>query len=209
MTAIEAAPPKQIIHRWPTAKARDWLVGFLERAHYDTNVVAVIAVGSAVRAGVDSDDLDLVVCCHDTALLKERAPIEVDVRAKNLRDVDREIANGGDLLIWAVRFGEPLLDKEHKWTEIVRRWRDHLPLPDPAVSLERAKSVHRHMEHMRTVGDVDAFNELNVSYLSHHARAALAAAGIHPASRPELPGQLREVGEAELASRLEAALAKR
>lgn len=208
MTAARAAP-KQIIHRWPTAKARDWLVGFLERALYDANVVTVIAVGSAVRAGVDSDDLDLVVCCHDTKLLKERAPIEVDMRAKNLRDVDRDIANGGDLLIWAVRFGEPLLDKDHKWTEIVRRWQDHMPLPDPAVSLERAKSVHRHMEHMREVGDQDAFNELNVSYLSHHARAALATAGIHPASRPELPGQLREVGETELAARLEAALAKR
>ena len=208
MTAARAAP-KQIIQRWPTAKARDWLVGFLERALYDANVVTVIAVGSAVRAGVDSDDLDLVVCCHDTTLLKERAPIEVDMRAKNLRDVDQDIAKGGDLLIWAVRFGKPLLDKERKWTEIVRRWIDHLPLPDPAASLERAKAVHRHMEHMREVGDDDAFNELNVSYLSHHARAALATAGIHPASRPELPGQLREVGETELASRLEAALAKR
>lgn len=187
----------------------DWLAGLLERAQGDPNIVAVIAVGSTVRLGVESDDLDLVVCCHDTNHLKERAPIEVDLRSKNLLDVDQEIQRGGDLLIWAVRFGEPLLDKEQQWKEIVRRWEDHLPLPDPVVSLERAKSVHRHMEHMREVGDEDAFNELNVSYLSHRARAVLAAAGTFPASRPELPGQLRELGDTALAARLEAALAKR
>lgn len=62
---------------------------------------------------------------------------------------------------------------------------------------------------MREVGDEDAFNELNISYLSHRARAALAAAGIYPASRPELPGQLRELGDTALAARLDAALAKR
>ena len=112
-------------------------------------------------------------------------------------------------MIWAVRFGEPFLDKDHAWQAIVRRWEGHLPLPDPVVSLERAKSVHRHLEHMREVGDEDAFNELNVSYLSHRARAVLAAAGTFPASRPELPRQLRELGDTALAARLEAALAKR
>ena len=62
---------------------------------------------------------------------------------------------------------------------------------------------------MRDVGDEDAFNELNVSCLSHCARARLAAAGIQPASRPELPGQLRALGETDLATCLEDALAKR
>ena len=202
-------PPPDAIRRWPAAGVRNWVTAFLERARRDPNIAAVVAIGSAVRPGVDSEDLDLIVCCHDTALLKERAPIEIDMRSRNLPDVDHEIENGGDLLIWAVRFGKPLLDKTGGWQAVVRRWEGHLPLPDPAVSLERAKSVHRHMEHMREVGDRDAFNDLNLSYLSHHARAVLAAAGIHPASRPELPGQLRELGDTALAARLEAALAKR
>ena len=38
---------------------------------------------------------------------------------------------------------------------------------------------------------------------------AVGSAGIYPASRPELPGQLRDMGDADLAARLEAALAKR
>ena len=55
-----------------------------------------MAIGSAVRSGVDSDDLDLIACCHDASRLQERAPIEVDLRAKNLSDVDEEIEHGGD-----------------------------------------------------------------------------------------------------------------
>ena len=47
---------------------------------------------------------------------------------------------------------------------------------------------------------------LEISYRTHLARATLAKAGIQPASRPELPSQLREVGETVLASDLERAL---
>ena len=199
----------EAIRRWPTINAMNWLGAFLSRAQRDPNVVIVLAIGSTVRSGVDSDDLDLIACCHDASRLKERAPIEVDLRAKNLSDVDEEIANGGDLLIGAVRFGEPLLDKNHAWEAIVRRWDDCLPLPDPAVARKRAAAAWRHRERMRDVGDEDAFNELNVSYLSHCARARLATAGIYPASRPELPRQLRALGEIDLATSLEDALAKR
>ena len=199
----------EAVRRWPTVNAKNWLAAFLSHAQRDPNVVVVVAIGSAVRPGVDSDDLDLIACCHDASRLQERAPIEVDLRAKDLSDVDEEIEHGGDLLIWAVRFGEPLLDKNHAWEAIVRRWDDRLPLPDPAVARKRAAAAWRHRERMRDVGDEDAFNDLNVSYLSHCARARLAAAGIHPASRPELSGQLRALGEIDLAASLEAALAKR
>lgn len=203
------ASARNAILRWPRADARNWLAAFLKRAQRDPNVAAVIAVGSAVRPGVDSDDLDLIVLSHDATLRRERAPIGVDLRSRELGGVDHEIARRGDLLIWAVRFGRPLLDKNDTWKEIVRRWEDRLPLPDPEVALARAEAIRGHLRYMREVGDRDAFDDLNVSYLSHLARAALAAAGIHPASRPELPGQLREVGDADLAARLEAALAKR
>ena len=200
---------RDVIRRWPTLGAGSWLAAFLERAQRDPNIVAVIAIGSAIRPGVDSDDLDLIVLCHDTKLLRDKAPIEVDMRSKNLVGVDREIECGRDLLIWAVRFGEPLLDKNHAWTAVVRRWNHRLPLPDPVAALERADAAKRRMERMLDVGDEDAVNEFNVVYLTHRARARLATAGVHPASRPELPGQLRELGDIDLAASLEAALAKR
>jgi hypothetical protein len=63
------------------------------------------------------------------------------------------------------------------------------------------------MRQMRDIGDHDAANELAVSLLTHLARAILIDRGVYPASRPELVAQLREAGDAELASALARALA--
>ncbi len=51
--------------------------------------------------------------------------------------------------------------------------------------------------------------ELEVPYLTHLARAALAAESVFPASRPELPGQLRRIGQHEMADRLDSLLSRR
>lgn len=171
--------------------------------------VAVIAVGSAIRPGVASEDLDLIVLCRDRRLFKERAPIEVDLRSFDMNHVERAIEDGQDLLTWSVRFGQPLFDPDHAWEGIVARWKNCLPLPDAKVARARASTALAHLEDMRAIGDDDAVVELKVSHLTHLARAFLAEAGVYPASRPELPNQLRQVGEAELADKLEEALLKR
>lgn len=209
MSDTASRVPERPIRRWPTDRARQWLSSFLDRARRNPNVVAVIAVGSAVRTGVASDDLDVVVFCRDTKRFRERAPIEVDLRRFDLDCIDESIRAGRDLVIWAVRFGRPLLDRDSVWAGIVHNWKDRLPVPDSTVSLERARATHRRMEEMRDVGDEDAFDELQVSYLTHRAWARLACAGVHPASRPELPAQLRSVGETSLAADLEEALSQR
>lgn len=53
------------------------------------------------------------------------------------------------------------------------------------------------------LGDADAAREQALSYLTHSARAELLEAGVYPASRPELPEQLRSIGDYLLAGRLE------
>ena len=200
---------KRSVHRWPTATSFHWLASFLERAERDPNVVSVIVIGSAARPNVASDDLDLMVLCRDVRLFEEKAPIEVDVRKANVIGLETDILAGRDVAIGAVRFGRPLLDKDGTWNSIARRWRSRLPLPDPAVALDRATAARVLMEKMRAVGDEDARRELEITYRTHLARAALASAGVQPASRPELPSQLRELGEAELANDLERALSYR
>ena len=197
------------IHRWPTGRARQWLSSFLDRARHDPNVVAVVAVGSSVRFGVDSDDLDVVALCRDTERFRERAPIEVDLRRIGIDSVDESIRAGRDLVIWAVRFGRPLFDRENTWADIVRNWKSRLPVPDSGVSLQRARATFKRMEEMRDIGDENAFDELQVSYLTHRAWARLTSAGVYPASRPELSGQLRNIGESSLADDLDAALSER
>lgn len=200
---------KRSICRWPTAASFHWLASFLERAEIDPNVVAVIIVGSAARPQVASEDLDLMVLCRDVKLLREKAPVEIDIRKAEIDSVEKNIRARQDLLIWAARFGRPLLDKDGIWNGITRRWRNQLPLPDPAVALDRAAAARIRMEKMCAVGDEEACAELEISYRTHLARAALANAGVQPASRPELSSQLRELGETALAVDLERALSNR
>ena len=111
--------------RKSVAYGDDWLPSFLERAEADKNVIAVIVIGSAIRPDVTSDDLDVMVLCRDVAGLREKAPIEIDLRKADLDCVEDKIRAGHDLLIWAIRFGLPVLDKDGAWAGL----RDPLILP--------------------------------------------------------------------------------
>lgn len=195
--------------RWPTTRARRWTVDFLRRAKDDANVVSVIAIGSAVRDNVPSDDLDLLVLCRDKETLRERAPIEVDLRIYDVDDVDQQVANRSDLLTWALLFGRPLFDRFQTWESIMRRWRGRVPLPDPHAARSRAAATLARLTEMRDMGDKGAAAELDVSYQTHCARALLSESGVYPASRPELSDQLRNLGAMEQARRLTEALTVR
>lgn len=197
------------ILRWPTEHSRQWLGAFLRRAEADPNLLALIAIGSAIRAAVASDDLDLLAVCRDRRALHEKAPIEVDLRKVDLDGLDPGVRAGDPLLVWAVRFGRPLFDREQTWTALAKRWRDTLPLPDPAVADRRAAAAHKVMKILREMGDEDAFREHHLTWLTHRARASLIRAGVHPLSRPELPAQLRDLGATDLAESLREALAYR
>src|SRR2546425_832686 len=76
--------------RWPTSRSRNWTSTFLDSAERNGNIVAAVAVGSAVRPDVPSADIDLVVICGDPALLKAVPPLEVDLRAYPAAKVDRD-----------------------------------------------------------------------------------------------------------------------
>ncbi len=182
------------ILRWPTERSRDWTLGLLEYVRDDTDVRAVVAVGSAVRPGVSSVDLDLVVVCGDALGFKKRhrAPSEIDARAYAYSEVESSLESGHDMLGWAVKFGKVLFQRDGYWDEVVRRWKDRLPLPHIDSAYARASDSYRWLSEFHRVGDTDAAYEHARSYLTHLARAALVERGVYPASRPELPGQLRE-----------------
>lgn len=198
--ALESIPE---IKRWPTPRAKMWTSGFLRDVKDDANVVAVVAVGSAVRQGVRSVDLDLVVICEKVEDVRVRAPIEIDLRSYPLEQVPRQLAHGNDLLGWAVKFGKVLFQRNGYWDSLSESWRDRLPLPAPDVAAQRAdESLHR-LTKVLQLGDVHAAEEQAVSYATHLARAELLKRNVYPASRPELPTQLRKVGFYEAADCLE------
>jgi len=197
------------IRRWPTEHARNWVRAFLEEATQSPEVLAVVALGSSVRPNVPSEDVDLLVLCSEGSDLTWRAPIEVDLRSSDLSKLERDLASGGDLATWAIRYGVPLYDERSIWAQLASKWRDQLRLPDPDVAESRAAKAYSQFQALSEAGDDAAANELLVSHLTHRARAVLSRAGIFPASRPELATQLRSIQDAELGDALEAALAVR
>ena len=202
-------PMEGVIRSWPTERAKAWLVSFVERSRRDDNVVALVAIGSAVRPTAAAEDLDILALCRDKSALKDKAPIEVDVRKMNASGIESDIQRGDELVTWAVLFGRSLLDKDSLWEGVVQRWADSVPLPNMDVSLERAEAIRERMQEMKEIGDQNALCDLNVSYLTHLAWARLAKACVFPRSRPEIPGQLEAIGEHDLAAKLTCALAER
>ena len=189
--------------RWPTPKSKAWTTKFLESALKGDNILAVVAVGSAVRPGVSSADLDLVVICQRSEKLTDKPPIEIDLRVYAAAEVDALIAGGNDLLGWAVKYGTPLFQRNRFWDHVLKSWRDTLPLPSVDVAFQRAEKSYRRFREMLELHDYDAAHEQALSYATHLARAELLSKGKHPASRPELPKDLRALGNTALADSLE------
>ena len=191
------------ILRWPTERSRNWTRGLVNSARASRGIMAVAAIGSAVRPNLASADLDLIVIRADAEIFVDAAPMEVDLRVYSAADVDAQIGGGNDLLGWAVKFGRALFQRDQYWDELVNSWYDRLPLPSPAISRARAANAYRRLAKVLAFGDADAAQEQAVSYLTHLARAELLEKAVYPASRPELPAQLRATGNFEIAEGLD------
>lgn len=193
--------------RWPSRRAKEWVDSFISQCASNEAVLAVVAVGSAVRRNVQSVDLDLVVIVRDPeALGRQRPPLDVDVRTYVAEKVESMIRHGHDYLGWAVRFGQVVHEKERFWNRLTSTLRSELPLPSAAVARKRAFQAHKHMQHLVESGDEEAAKEQLISFLTHRARAQLIEAGIYPASRPELPSQLEQIGDRGFATLLTRAI---
>jgi len=130
----------------------------------------------------------------------------VDLRVFRSWEVDQKLNECDDLLGWAMRFGRVVFDRDQYWTNLYARWGTRLPFPSPEASVARAYRFERLAKEMISAGDFDAALEQVVAMLTHRSRASLLRAQVYPASRPELPLQLRKIGEYPLAESLERAL---
>jgi hypothetical protein len=202
-----AREPTGGILRWPTPRSRQWVEEYLERSSRGSEVLAVIAIGSGVRRGVRSVDVDLLTIT-DGPPQRVRAPIEVDVRQIDASEIESKLRQGNDLLGWAIMYGKVLVERDRFWTEFAKTHRGRVPLPSSDEARMRAERAQRHVHALIEIGDADAAAEQLASVFTHLARAALIDRKVYPASRPELPSQLRGVGEVELAQALDDAMAR-
>jgi hypothetical protein len=166
------------------------------------NVLAVVAVGSAIRPNVRSMDLDLVAIVDDPKKLNDKPPIEIDLRVYKSSMLDSLIAGGNDLLGWAVTYGQVIFQRDHTWDLLLDRWQNKVPLPTVEVAIQRADDAFKRFTKMLNLGDLAAAQEQAVSYVTHLARAEILKNKRYPTSRPELPQELRAINCDELAERL-------
>ncbi len=197
------------IKHWPSEQARDWAYQAIPSLCEADNICAVVLFGSVVRNVTSATDLDVLYIYEGSAPTPIAAPIDVDIRKFERKDVEQLLANGNDLISWCIKFGKRLCEHDQYWSELVHRWGNRVGLPSREVALERAKKSETLLRDVASRGDSDAALELYLSLLTHVARSVLVEHGSYPASRPELVGQLRQVGEDKLASYLNEAIAER
>ena len=199
----------EVVRCWPSQKAKAWVESFVADVCSHPSVLAVVAFGAAVRTDRFTADVDLLVIYEHAKPRIEGRPIDVDIRWYERNKAESFIREGQELLGWIVHYGELLWERDDYWTKIREEWLDRMPFPSAGVADKRVERAWRLYRELIGMEDEDAAQEQRLVALTQEARARLIRLGVYPASRPELPGQLRAVKEAELAEKLEAALLDR
>lgn len=162
---------------------------------------AVALTGSTVRRRrTATSDLDLHVVGRRPSLAG--VEVDVDVYATTSDVLLARLRGGDDYVQWTLRFGCVLFD-----TGVLRAAAQELVVsarwPSPERKLEQARRMLVLAERVVASGDVEAAAEEVKRVLTAVARWRLLSAGAFPLSRAELPGQLRVVGEPDVAAALE------
>lgn len=194
---------------WPSLKAKQWVEEFVDSTCSNNSILAVVVLGSMVRPVEYAADVDILYIYDGDTSLVDDSPMDVDVRGYKRVDVEGLLSEGHELLSWALKYGYLVCEQGHFWTHLQEIWLQALPLPSTTLADERASRAAQLYDELSAIGDEDAAAEMLVSMLTHQARAQLIRAGIYPASRPELPHQLRSIGAEQLAKRLDDVLEQR
>jgi len=180
------------IRRW-AGHSESWVTSFLRDVRACPSIVAVVAIGSAVRnQGHPRSDLDLVVLYRGQRPALS-PPAEVDIRLYAIPSVEEKLATGHEVLGWAIQFGIPLYDPEGVWERWSRKYRHRVALPSAAQAADRAERAFLRAREMLSVGDESAAEDFLLTAATQWARQRLIQHGVFPASRPELPDQLKAI----------------
>jgi predicted nucleotidyltransferase len=180
------------IRHW-IGNSRDWLSAFLADAARNPQLVAIVAMGSSVRGHVHRrSDFDVLVV-HRGSRPSVKAPMEVDVRFASVDQLDELVSKGNEIVCWALMFGFALFDSQNRWERLQVAWSGRIPLPSAGEARSRALATLAKAKEMLEAEDESAVEDLVLAALTQLARERLINARIFPASRPELPDQLRAI----------------
>ncbi len=165
------------------------------------NDIPLVLVGSYARGTSTRalSDIDVLVL-GDHELVTKADPVHV-VRLSEEELADR-VRRGDDFAQWALRFGVPLTCGD-EWTHVAEKLLEHAPWPSTQRKLDQLARRVTVAEDLLRMGDVGAAREEAGSALNLVSRARLLHAGEYPFSTPELPEQLRAIGEDSLAAAID------
>ncbi len=174
----------------------------LSRLIADTDAEYVVLIGSWAR-GTQSEatsDIDILVGLP----AGRRCPSAIRMHAICLssRELEERTSAGDDLALWCLKFGIPLSGRS-TWHRLKERLLKNGVQPRPQPKLDLATSQFSYAEELLEMGDVEASQEELKVGLGHLSRALLITRGVFPLSRPEIPHQLRSIGEEGLARLLD------
>jgi hypothetical protein len=199
----------EVVRRWPSDQAREWVESFIPYACSKPSILTVVAFGAAVRTDRFTADVDLLVIYERPKPPTRGRPIDVDIRWYERSQAEKFISEGQELLGWVVRHGELICEHNGYWTKIRQEWMERMPFPSAEVADKRVGRAWNLYKELSEMGDEDAAQEQRLVALTQEARAKLIRQGVYPASRPELPDQLRSVKENALAEKLDQTLSER
>lgn len=186
----------QVVRRW-VGNSRQWLTSFLRSAPSIPDIMSAVVMGSAVRPSSHRrSDFDLLVIYRGKRP-KLDAPLEVDTRLIPATRVDQYVSSGHEILSWALKFGALIYDRNGFWQSLRESWIDRLPLPSASEARTRAEQAAKRADEMLMADDESAADDLLLAALTQFARERLIKHGVFPASRPELPSQLREIDRSD------------
>jgi len=169
----------------------DLVHGILKRAPN----TAVILIGSAVRETMTwRSDIDVMLIAP-ARLPQLHAPRRVHLHYETRDHFLERLRDGDEFVAWAVRYGQPLADPDGWWEKVLRM---HFPWPDWKQKIEHIDKRLGMAEKALADRDEAAAEEELLMAASHCARAQLLRAHIFPLSRPELPEQMKSLGNQRL-----------
>lgn len=205
--SVDSSHVLETIDKWPSTRAKEWVENFVQASRQQSDIWALVIFGSITRPrAIYSVDVDLLVIYESEKPNFVLPPLDVDIRSYRQEDIESLLLEGHELLCWTILFGKVLYEKNTYWTTLCDKWKNSLPLPSAKTADKRAERARQLFEDLKVIGDEDAAQEQYITMLTQIARAYLIRSDTYPASRPELPGQLKSVGEHELASQLAKAL---
>jgi len=182
-----------VVNRW-VGKSKKWTEMFFESLDKHLSIKCVVLLGSAIRQrGHRRSDFDLLVVYDEKKRPKLGAPIEVDVRQYAQAGLEKKIATADEVLCWALKYGVVAYDPDGIWNEFLQYHKDRIPLPSRTKAEHRAYNSLQKACDMLENGDEFGAEDLILASLTQFVRSELISKGVFPASRPELPRQLREV----------------